>query len=303
MTEIRLYLVAVLVLGPLCLWSWHREEPTAVREDVYLIDAAGARFDSARWVTRTSTITVEQRDDYIWLTETRDPQKPRGFVGSEKAESLVERLTELQAIRSLGRPEDAAPLGFEGDRLEVRWQSGQSARFEVGGRTNGNSGDYYVRDDSGEVFLVSASLFTDLDAPGRFRQRKLRDAPLSDVARIQVALGEAALSAVQQNRRSPRDAFWALAETPEEKAAAVDALVKTLERVTILEYPETEPPPETWMEVTWLDGDDQPLGRAAFARTEDGLWARSDQTHRWGTVPRPVLERLQTQLEEVFPAP
>ncbi len=304
--ELWTWAIALAILAPASLWSWHREPPESVRRGVKL--TPDGTLKRLRWVTTTATVTLSREEEHWWFTQTRDGLPTRSFVGNARTSDWVDALVPFEAVRTLG-PLDADTrsrlnLNRGCSRLELTLEAGEPRVFSAC-RSPADpkvpAARWYVqRLGEDPVHLVAAQRLRDLERPSRFRQRTLREGPLTDVAQVVLEQADLRIEAVRLAEGAP-DAGWARSESPDTPAPAVSALVRALERTAVLEYPPSPEPGAPWLRVTWLDADGDRLGMAALADDAEGrVLARSEATHRWAVVPRPVAERLRERTNAAF---
>ena len=315
MTEVKIYgalLIALLVGAYL---SWTSEDTTDTAERVTLFDTSPEQIERIDYITKTQTVAFsfrEQDGERIpWFELTKD-KKNRSFVGNEETKNLLEQFAPFEGLRSLGKdlsPEELAATKLDHpDRKLIVKGKNRSKTFDVGGRTNG-ARDHYVRaEGSPEVVLVESRTLADLEFPdGKFMQRKLREKPLKDVAKVVFKARDKTRIALQKNRLSPSDAFWTSEEQPDEANETLKNLISKLEKLTATEYltdTASFEKAEPVLAVQWYDEDGESLGAVTIAREgadkSAQYYARSEATHVPVKISRFTAEGLEKDLPTLF---
>lgn len=138
--------------------------------------------------------------------------QPKDFKGNRTAGQLFAALTELPALRALGKV-DAAKLkefGLAMNQARLTLTSGSINRtFLIGGQTFGNM-DRYIEDKGDQrVYIVHQRLLKDLeDAEHRLFEPQLHAFETKDFDRVVVQSQGARKVLIQHKRDTPATAFW-----------------------------------------------------------------------------------------------
>lgn len=315
MTEVKIYGALLLALLVGAYMTWTAEDQSASSERVVLFDAEAPLIERIDFFTKTQTVAFSYRerdgDRYPWF-EVENNARTRTFVGNEETEKLVQQFAPFEALRSLGdelseEELSATKLDNPERRLVIKARSREKS-FDVGGRTNG-ARDHYVRAaKTTEVLLVASKTLTDIQFPdGKYMQRKLRVAPLKEVARVVIQASGKNQTALQKNRLSPTDAFWAKEAQPDEANETIKTFITQVEKLTAGEYLSDESPwnaAEPILTVEWFDEDGESIGSAAVARQGTGksakYYARSRATRLPVQLSRFTAEALEKDLPSLF---
>ncbi|MCA9551274.1 MAG: DUF4340 domain-containing protein [Myxococcales bacterium] len=315
MKEVRLYLVLLAALMVAAYLSWTHEDKAETETKVTLLDTPVESIEGLRFYTKTSTVVLsfrtEGEDRFPWF-ELKNSKKGRAFAGSDKVDELLKDFAPFEALRSLGKDlgkEELALTGLdEPERKLVVVLKGKEKVFEVGKRTAG-ARDHYVRAQGApEVYLVASRILADLEFPeGKFMQRKLRDAEKTEVAKVAITAGPDTKVALQQNRLSTKDAFWATEDKPEDKDEALGNFIEKLEKLTATEYADDPRDFEAAvpvLEATWYSEGNETLGRVALRRKGEGktatYFAKSPDSHLPVQVSRFTAEQLERDAASVL---
>ncbi|MCK6551258.1 DUF4340 domain-containing protein [Myxococcota bacterium] len=321
MNEIKIHGALLVLLLGAAWYSWTREEPAAgaTSDKVTIVDGNPGQLEGVTFYAKTATVTVtrkkaEKGPEYHWFTVEQSGRK-KTFVGNDKVEKMLEGFAPLKGLRSLGRLEGTELAETKLDKPErklvLAFKSGPRA-LDVGGRTNG-ARDHYVRiQGQSEVFLVGSAVLGDLELPeGRFMQRKLRNEPLTEVGKVQVAANGKTKVIVQQNAGAANEAFWAAEAKPDEKNETLGNWVDKLDKLTAVDYgsEESKLPTEAEgtpiLEATWYgDGGDEVLSTISLWKAGDAAkpdyYARSTATRLPVKLSRLAAEQLEKDLETVL---
>ena len=161
------------------------------------------------------------------------------YRGSDAATELLGLFGPLKALRALGTIDDAKAkeLGLTDSKKSLTVSAkGLTYKFVLGGTSYG-SGDYYVRDGQGQVFLLSQRIVADFEfADSRLMERRLHRFERADIDRIEVKVGDKTRAIVQGGRQNPQGFFFAEAATPDKRDDSLKNWVEKLLRLSIGDY-------------------------------------------------------------------
>jgi hypothetical protein len=171
--------------------------------------------------------------------EMKDVTTVKEFRGNDGASELLGLFGPLKALRALGSVDEpkAKELGLTDSKKTLTISAkGLSYKFTIGGTSYG-SGDYYVRDAQGQVFLLSQRIVADFEfADSRLMERRLHRFERADFDRIEVKVGEKTRTFVQGNRQNPQGFFFADSATPDKRDDSIKNWMDKLLRVAISDY-------------------------------------------------------------------
>jgi hypothetical protein len=220
--------------------------------------------------------------------EIKETTTVKSFRGSEQADKLLESFAPLMAERSLGKVDDAKAkeLGLtESKKSLTVTAKGLTAPFTIG-TTSYGAGDVYVRDDKGQVFLLSSRFASDFEyAESRLMERRLHRFERPDITGVEIQVGQKKKSLVQQKRQDPVNYFWAEQATPEKRDDTLRNWMDKILRVAISDYVAKGEEPQgpamsqapgagtpqygEVMTIRFLDGKKE-VGKAVFSRYPKG---------------------------------
>jgi hypothetical protein len=159
--------------------------------------------------------------------------------GNEAALELLGLFGPLKALRALGSVDDAKAkeLGLTDSKKSLTVNAkGLSYKFVVGGTSYG-SGDYYVRDAQGQVFLLSQRIIADFEFfESRLLERRIHRFERADFDRIEVKVGNKSRTIIQSARQNPQAFFFADATTPDKRDDSLKNWVEKLLRLSVADY-------------------------------------------------------------------
>jgi hypothetical protein len=231
-----------------------------------------------------------------------DPDAPVEFLADgKKFQSVVDRLTPLRAVRSLGTtPADKVEVfGFDDIDTFLRIEcGGKKLELGVGARTYGSGHRYAKRMDDEQTYLVDGRLLMDLQSA---RVKFMQTAPHAfeptdvDAARVQARGLDKRL--LLRNRKS-KDASWVDAAEPDRRNELYGNWFQRLSRLKVKRYLDAGAgpgsdlqgdvsEPETVLTVDYeLEG--KPKGKLELVRVEAGgetfYYARTETTRRWTSM-------------------
>lgn len=165
------------------------------------------------------------------------------FRGNETTEKLIEELSTLTALRTLGKV-DATKLktfGLKDSKRKLVLTMGKTNRiFIIGDKTHGNM-DYYVQDTQDErVYVIKPKQMQNLKyAEYRLIDRRLYDFKTDEIDTVKimakVAGEDKSQSLTQHNRRKSRAAFWSLTGSNKREELYTNWMTKLL-RLRVSDY-------------------------------------------------------------------
>lgn len=231
---------ALAVMGLFAAYSAYRGGDAGGRqgEEVSLVACEPERFQSLRLETHVRTVEVARRQDLgrdlLWVSTSErgaEDSKGRqsGFIGSKEAHALIEKVTPLQAIRSLGVL-DASALEQAGlSRAGEPTKGGAPARlvltcdgeahvFLLGGTVFGRPERYLKSADDDTAWLLSSEVTRGLEAAEtRLMQRELSAVDTTEVASAEVQAHSVRRVFLQRDRLRPSHAEWVDERAPEHR--------------------------------------------------------------------------------------
>lgn len=171
--------------------------------------------------------------------EMKEITTVKEFRGNDAATELLGLFGPLRALRALGSVDDAKAkeLGLTDSKKSLTVNAkGLSYKFVIGGTSYG-SGDYYVRDAQGQVFLISQRIIADFEfSDSRLMERRLHRFERADFDRIEVKVGDKTRTIVQAARQNPQGFFFAESATPDKRDDSLKNWVEKLLRLSISDF-------------------------------------------------------------------
>ncbi|MBM4363713.1 MAG: DUF4340 domain-containing protein [Deltaproteobacteria bacterium] len=261
----------LVVAAALAYRSYSREETSAPKTGA--AELWGGRPDQiqeVRFEYKNGSLRLEPRQDthgrYFVGTVVKTPEPPKApapagsaeppappppaapktshFISTKDGEDLVATLAPLQAMRVLGKVEDAQRgdfgLDIDEGKLFVRI-GGQERGIAFGGATPGGTDRYATDPTSGNAYVVSGAIFRDLtSADQRLIEHRLHGFEDTAPRRVKVTVGEASRELV---RTPDRKDSWSRPETPAEKDETVTNWLSKLDRLRTTTYLAEKPEP------------------------------------------------------------
>lgn len=244
-----------------------------------------------------------------------DPEAPITFLANQKFHELLDAMTPLRALRSLGAiPKDKdAEFGFDEVGTHFRMEcGGKKLALDVGGRTYG-AGDRYARDTKkNETYLIDGRMLMDLQsAQYKFKQSELHDFELADVDEAVVSALGKQRKLLHRNRKVKEEARWVDAAEPDRRNELFGNWFQRVGRLKAKDYlgEGQEPGADLAIEAQGVQPvltleyllEGKAKDKVEFVRvdTEQGkfYYARSGTTRRWVTM----YDSLAKQVEEDVP--
>ncbi|MGV3624732.1 MAG: DUF4340 domain-containing protein [Archangium sp.] len=303
--------------------TWQRPPESQQKDSVVMLEASKNSLERVRYEDGTRSVTVEKKDRLyvtlaylpgkrpVWdagspleqldagvdggtVNAPRPPEPPpdRSLYANDRADTLWSRFTPLEAGRALGQlpAEKLSELGVTDSerRLEVT-VSGVPTRFVISKPMNGLIGNYARNEKTGEVFLISSSMFNELDPNSQLLvDRRLHAFKPSEFDAFTMKVDNETAAFVQTGAETPSTTRIAPAATPDKPDELVtnwhEKLWGRLVVTEVLqkgEQPRVGEPnllfrieytfkgkPKGWLEV----------GNHAGSNT---MWARSENTLSW----------------------
>jgi hypothetical protein len=242
-----------------------------------------------------------------------EPTPTREVKGNERADTTWQRFAPLEATRALGvQPNDKLKeLGLDDERrrLDVT-VAGTARHFTVSKPQAGVFGTYLRENSSGQVYLMTGSMFSDLDPSAQVLiDRRLHTFKLADIDKVTVKADDRSVDLVVTNADIVQTMKVARASTPDKP----DELVKnwydkTWNRIVVTEVlGKGELPkagePKVMMRLEY-SSHGKPKGFLEIAEDLKMFWwAKSENTAGWVAVHQNVEDLVAEAKKQVIESP
>lgn len=311
--------------------TWQRPKESVKAESVVIVDAAKNSLERVRYEDGNRAVTLEKKDRFLvtlafmpgkrpaefdagitmveidggvdggvdagTLLASSKPAPPppdRTVFANDRADTVWTKLTPFEGSRALGKlgPEKLAEVGLTSSDRKLELQvAGVSHRFTISRPVSGLIGNYAQDEKSGDVFLISSSLFNDLDPNSQLlvdRRLHLFKPTEYDAFTVTVNGKEAAF--VQTGADIPQTARVARAATPDKaEELAKNWHEKVWNRIIVTDVLSADETPKAGVPAVQLRIDYSLKGQKkgflelAVDKTK-GTWARSENTPGWVSV-------------------
>jgi len=311
--------------------TWQRPKETVKADQVVILDATKQSLEKVHYDDGSRFIDVTKRlepDARLWVTlgylpgqapvvdaglsvelldggapdggalpvtvKTSEPPPTRTMRANERADTLWGRFTPFTGTRALGVLPDAKldELGLVGSNrtLEVT-VAGATHRYVASKPVSGIIGSYVMDAQSKEVFLLPATIFSELDpASTLLVDRRLHTFKQSEFDAFTVKVGTQSAEFVQTDAAIPSTAKVAKKATPDKPdEMAKNWHDKVWNRLVVTEVlgegevPKTGEPKAALRIDYALRG--KPKGWLELATdATGGMWARSENTASWVSI-------------------
>jgi hypothetical protein len=290
---------ALAVLASVLAWiAWRAPEATEEKEEVVILDAgpvAGLRFHEERYDIEVDTrrITVRKTDDVAKV-----------YPLSERGAEVLASFSPLKGVRSLGKlaGERLKELGLESPEGTVTLLSGgKETVLQVGDATYG-TGNRYVLAADGTVSLVQATLLSSLrHGAAALQDKSVLGVKPTDVERVVIEAGSRRREAVQRNRESEKEAFFADPGAPDQKLETLTNWMDRVLKLRIMDVGQPAPEGAATLRVTFHHGG-AASAVALFAATDDSATATVDGDRFAGPVrlSKVNVDTILSDLDAVF---
>lgn len=322
--------------------TWQRPKDSMKSESVVVVDATKNSLERVRYEDGVRSVAVEKKDRLMvtlaYLPGKRpvidagvalvevdagvdgglvlasakpaEPTPDRTVFANDRADTVWTKLTPFEGSRALGvlSKEKLDEVGLTNSERKLELQvAGVNRRFTISRPVSGLIGNYAQDEKSGEVFLISSSLFNELDPNSQLLvDRRLHLFKPTEFDAFTVKAGEKSAAFVSTGADIPQTAKVARAATPDKAEEMVknwhdkiwNRLIVT-EVLSLGEMPKLgEPKVQLRFEYAqkgspkgWLELGFDPKG---------GTWARSENTPSWVSVHQGseelILEGLKVAL-------
>ncbi len=310
--------------------TWQRPKDSFKSESVVVVDASKNSLERVRYEDGVRSVAVEKKDRLLvtlaYLPGKRpvfdagvslveidagvdggvdggpalasvkqaEPTPDRTVFANDRAETLWTKFTPFEGSRALGTlsKEKLDEVGLTNSERKLELQvSGVSHRFTISRPVSGLIGNYAQNEKSGEVFLISSSLFNELDPSSQLLvDRRLHLFKPTEYDAFTVKFGEKSAAFVSTGADIPQTAKVARASTPDKaEELAKNWHDKLWNRLIVTEVLSQDEVPKQGAPVSKMRVDytlkGQPKGflELAFDPT-GGTWARSENTPSWVSV-------------------
>jgi hypothetical protein len=278
--------------------------------------SAAAGSDAAKPAEATKPAEPEKKKE----ARPFDPDAPVTFLANQKFRELLDGITPLRAVRSLGEiPKDKyAQFGFDKVGTYLRMDcGGRKIALDVGGRTYG-SGDRYARDPkSNESYLLEGKIVTDLQSSQfKFMQNELHDFALTEVDEATVSAKGKQRRLLHRNRLVKTEARWVDAAEPDRRNELFGNWFERVGRLKVKAYLGEGQQPGSDLKIEAgpaqpvltieyeLEGKPKDKLEIARVETEQGAfyYGRSDTTRRWVSMYDSIAKQVDEDVALVVGA-
>lgn len=322
--------------------TWQRPKDSMKSESVVVVDATKNSLERVRYEDGVRSVAVEKKDrlmvtlaylpgkrpvidagvalvevdagvdggSVLASAKPAEPTPDRTVFANDRADTVWTKLTPFEGSRALGvlSKEKLDEVGLTNSERKLELQvAGVNRRFTISRPVSGLIGNYAQDEKSGEVFLISSSLFNELDPNSQLLvDRRLHLFKPTEFDAFTVKAGEKSAAFVSTGADIPQTAKVARAATPDKAEEMVknwhdkiwNRLIVT-EVLSLGEMPKLgEPKVQLRFEYAqkgspkgWLELGFDPKG---------GTWARSENTPSWVSVHQGseelILEGLKVAL-------
>ena len=310
--------------------TWQRPADSLKSDSVVVVEASRNSLERVRYEDGLRSVTVEKKDRLLvtlaYLPGKRpvfdagttsfevdagtdggvdggtllvsakpaEPAPDRTVFANDRADTLWAKLTPFEGTRALGQlpREKLDEVGLTGSERKLELQvSGVAHRFTISRPVAGLIGNYAQDEKSGDVFLISSSLFNELDPNSQLLvDRRLHLFKPSEFDGFTVKAGEKSAAFVVTGAEISQTARVARAATPDKPEELVKNWHEKLwNRLIVTEVlSQGELPkagvPEVQLRVDYT-AKGQPRGWIELAiDANKATWARSENTPSWVAV-------------------
>jgi hypothetical protein len=326
----HLILLGISSLAAFGIWTRDEkaEKPAAAQVEVW--SGSPDSVESITYETKQRKVRLEAKKDalgrwYVVQYEKEQATPPSGhppidgakappaepgkrettrFVAVKQADTLVEKLASLRALRSLGKPTAARAADYGLDKPEGTLTvklGGKNQSLTIGAQTPGGSERYAKHGASGEVFAIEGDLSQSLAfADSRLMERELHGFAADEIKRVRISKGGKSRDLVRVVEK--QDA-WADVATPTTPNETLVNWMSKLERVRTLEFAEKQAPPpgpdQLVVRVEYF-GPSKSLGFLELYKVTGAkgpeYWARTEYTRWFVKVVNTAAEQLDQDL-------
>lgn len=328
--------------------TWQRPAESSKKESVVLVEATKSSLEKVRYEDGVRSVTVEKKDRLLvslaYLPGKRpvfdagvevileidagvdagvdggvlrvssrppEPTPDRTVFANDRADTVWAKLTPFEGTRALGQlpKEKLEELGLtNSDRKLELTVAGLPHRFTISRPLSGIIGSYAQDEKTGEVFLISSSLFNELDPNSQLLvDRRLHLFKPSEFDAFTVKAGEKSASYVQTGAEIPQTAKIAKAGSPDKAEELVKNWhEKIWNRLIVTEVLSADEQPKAGAPQVQLRLDyalkGQPKGWLELGFDPGGAtWARSENTPSWVSVHQGSEEIILEGIKQAIP--
>lgn len=322
--------------------TWQRPKETVGDATVTVLDATKAKLERVRYEDARAAIELskaKEKDRYLLTQQTfvvkpppaplaldggsadagitvvqapeEKPKPPRTVLAGERADKLFERFAPFEAVRALGKlpQEKRQEVGLEGAERKLTLTVGGTPKvYRVSRPDTGSVGTYLLDEASGDVFLLSGTVFAELEPSSQaLVERRLHAFKAAEVDELEVSADGKQKAFVQKDAEIPQTTKIAPKSAPDKP----DELVKNWHdkvwsRLIVTEvFGEGELPakgePKVQARVDYRSRG-KPKGFIELGTVDKELFARSENTVGWVAL-HAGSDELVTEAKKIASAP
>ncbi len=255
--------VLALVASVAAYAAWTK--PSTSKYDAGIVVVAGSvdRLTRVEWDESNYHVELANEGGKLSVSSSVKSAKDEkrnisGFPVTEKGQELLKRLAPLRAERSLGKVDGPRlkEVGLENPTQSLVLHFGDKAvKLEVGDAAFG-TGSYYMRQPTGEVFLVAQEAIQPLRGGGAaVTERMVVNLLREHVEQITVSADGASRTLIHKNAGDRAQSYFADKASPDTKIEKASSWVDAVLRLRALSQASETPSGEAKLTVT-VRGDD-----------------------------------------------
>ncbi len=255
--------VLAVVAGVAAYVAWTKPSPSKNDPTIVVVAGSADRLTQVEWDESGFHVTLDNDDGKLVVSSTVKNAKDEkrnisGFPVTEKGKDLLKRLAPFKAQRSLGKVEGPRlkEVGLENPTQSLVLHFGDKpVKLEVGDAAFG-TGSYYVRQDSGEVFLVPSESIQPLrSGAAGIVERLVVPLTREHVEQVTLTADGSSRTLVHKNAGDRAQSFFADKSSPDTKLEKASSWVDSVLRLRALSQAAGAPAGEPKLTVT-VRGDD-----------------------------------------------
>ena len=255
--------VLAVVAAAAAYVAWTKPSTGKNEPSIVVVAGSADRLTQVEWDESGYHVTLDNDDGKLAVTSTvknakDEKRNVKDFPATDKAKDLIKRLAPFKAQRSLGKVDGPRlkEVGLENPTQSLVLHFGDKpVKLEVGDAAFG-TGNFYVREASGEVFLVPSESIQPLRAGGAaIIERLVIPLTREHVEQITLTAEGSSRTLVHKNAGDRAQSFFADKATPDSKIEKANTWVDAVLRLRALSQATEAPAGEPKLTIA-VRGDD-----------------------------------------------
>lgn len=302
-----LHTIAAFFLSAVAYLAWTKPEDVA-DQSVWIVPGDAKSLQKIVYREDDSQVVLEKKDQRLHVTTEKisaspeSVQAPKTYPGSKQAEELWNKLMPLRALRQLGKPsvDKLGAMGLDKDSTQLILQLNNSEHAFVIGTGTYGSGDTYVKNVAGDVYLLAANLLSPLrHGATTLSDKALLGVEKAEIDKVVVRVNSTTKEFLQKENSDKNKAYFVAATAPETRLPLFGAWFDRLKSLRVADIGQAPGVGDPTLVMDFFNGK-QRIANIQIWHTLSEPVARSDRFVAPVSLVKATLDAVVKDLEPLM---